>query len=150
MAQTTNAISWKDCKIEMSANGTAWTDVSGFSNSVKVDGGERAIGEFFTVDGDTPILTAGKRSALTVTVAAVYTEAGSDPYALAVAAYEDCTPLYVRWSPKGGNATNFQFTTSSGFVTQPVYPAGAADSGDPISIEVAVQVASITKSVVSA
>jgi len=149
MAQTTNALSWADCKIELSANGTAWTDVSGFANSVSVDGGERATGEFFTDDGDTPIVTSGKRGTLEVTVKAVYTEAGSDPYAMAIAAYEGNTPLYIRWSPKGGASTNFQFTTGLGHVLKPVYPQGAADSPDAIAIEVAIKTTSITKSVVT-
>ena len=149
MAQTTNALSWANCKIELSANGSAWTDVSGFANSVSVDGGERAISEFFTSDGNTPILTAGKRSSLEVTVKAVYTEAGSDPYAMAIAAYEGNTALYVRWSPKGGLSTNFQFTTALGHVLKPVYPTGAADSADAIAIEVAIKTATITKSAVT-
>jgi len=148
MAQTSNALSWASCKIELSANGSAWTDVSGFSNSVSVDGGERGVGEFFTADGDTPILTAGKRSSLEVTVKAVYTEAGSDPYAMATAAYEGNSALYVRWSPKGGVSTNFQFTTARGHVLKPVYPQGAADSPDAIAIEVTIKTASITKSAV--
>ena len=148
MAQTSNALSWANCKIELGTNGIAWTDVSGFANSVSVDGGERGIGEFFTADGDTPILTSGKRSSLEVTVKAVYTEGGSDPYALAIAAYEANSPLYVRWSPKGGVSTNFQFTTALGHVLKPVYPQGAADSPDAIAIEVAVKTASIAKSVV--
>lgn len=148
MPQTTNAISFANCKIELSANGSAWTDVSGFANSVSVDGGERAVSEFFTMDGDTPILTSGKRSSLEVNIKAVYTEAGSDPYAMAIAAYEGNTNLYARWSPKGGLSTNFQFTTGKGIVVAPVYPQGAADSADAVQIEVQLKVPTITKSVV--
>lgn len=142
MTQTSNAISFANCVISLSANGSSWTDVSGFANSVSVDGGERATSEFFTVDGDTPIITSGKRSALEVTIKAVYTESGSDPFALALAAYEGNTPLYVKWVPKG---TGFIYTTSIGSVVGPVYPTGAADSSDAVTIEVKVKCASIAK-----
>ena len=150
MAQTQNAISWKNCEIEISTDAATWKDISGFSNSIKVDGGERAIGEFFTVDGDTPILTAGKRSSLTITISAVYTEDAADaPYIMAQTAYEAESALYVQWSPNGGGVGDQQFTSSRGHVTQPVYPAGAADSGDPIVIEIVVAVASISKATIT-
>ena len=147
MSQTQNALSWANCRIELSPDTMTWTDVSGFSNSVKVDGGERAVSEFFTVDGDTPILTQGKRSALEVAIKAVYTEEGSDPFALALTAYEAGSPLYARWSPKGGTTGNFLYTTSKGVCTKPVYPQGAADSADALPAEVTIKVASIAKSV---
>jgi len=143
MPQTSNAISFANCTIFLSTNGTSWTDVSGYANSVTVDGGERAVSEFFTVDGDTPIITKGKRSLLEVTVKAVYTEAGSDPFAMALTAYEAGSPLYVKWIPKG---TGYTYITSAGVVTAPVYPQGAADSSDAITTEVKIKCATITKS----
>lgn len=143
MTQTSNAFSWANCVISLSTNGSVWTDVSGFSNSVEVDGGERAVSEFFTVDGDTPILTAGKRSLLEITLKAVYTEAGSDPFALGLAAYEAGSALYIKWVPKSGGYT---YTSSAGIVASPVYPSGAADSADAIATELVLKVASITKS----
>jgi len=145
MAQTTNALSWANCKIELSTNGSSWTDVSGFANSVGVDGGERATSEFFTVDGDTPIVTAGKRGFLEITIKAVYTEAGSDAYAMGIAAYEGNSALYARWTPKGSGAGAFVFTTSAGRVTKPIYPQGAADSADAIQFELGISCGSITK-----
>lgn len=147
MAQTTNAISWANATISLSPDGTNWTDVSGFANSVTVDGGERATSEFFTVDGDTPIVTAGKRGFLDITIKAVYTEAGSDAYALGMAAYENNTPLYAKWIPKGSGTGAFVFTTSIGRVTKPIYPQGAADSADAIQFELGISCGSITKSV---
>lgn len=146
MAQTTNALSWANATISLSANGTSWTDISGFANSVSVDGGERATSEFFTVDGDTPIVTSGKRGFLEITIKAVYTEAGSDAYAMGMTAYENNTPLYARWVPKGSGTGAFVFTTSIGRVTKPIYPQGAADSADAIQFELGISCGSITKS----
>lgn len=146
MAQTTNALSWANATISLSANGTNWTDISGFANSVSVDGGERATSEFFTVDGDTPIVTSGKRGFLEITIKAVYTEAGSDAYAMGMTAYENNTPLYAKWVPKGSGTGAFVFTTSIGRVTKPIYPQGAADSADAIQFELGISCGSITKS----
>jgi hypothetical protein len=148
MAQTTGGITFRGCKIEISTNGTNWTDISGWFNKIEVGGGERNIGEFFTADGDTPILGAGKRAALELTVAVVYTEGGGDPFSVLLTAFESAGPLYVRWSPKGGAAGQNMYTTSAGYVTTPVYPGGEVEPGDVIPVEFTHKVATITKSVV--
>lgn len=149
MAQTTDAVSFRNCKIEMSTNGSTWTNISGFANSISVEGGERNIGEFFTFDGDTPILTAGKRGAFDLTAKVVYTEGASDPYEVFRAAYEAATDFYLRWSPKGGTSGQFMFTTGKGIITTPAYPGGEASSPDAIAFEFKIKVLTITKSVVA-
>ena len=151
MTQTLNSMSWANCKIELSDDaGVNWRDISGFSNSVSVDGGERATAEFFTADGGTPIITAGKRSAIEVGVKAVYTEdATFAPFIMAQTAYDNHTLLQLRWSPKGGSIGQFRFTTAQGYCTKPVLPTGAADSSDAIPVELTLKVASITKSTIS-
>lgn len=153
MAQTTNSLSWSNCKIELSDDaGVNWRDVSGFSNSVEVDGGERSVAEFFTVDGDTPILTAGKRALLEITLKAVYTEDASNaPFIMGLTAYVTAgNTLLMRWSPKGGAIGQFRYLTSTAICSAPVYPAGAADSGDAIPVELVLKCASITKSTIAA
>jgi len=149
MAQTTGGISFKSNKIEISTNGTTWADISGFANSVSVDGGDRQTGEAYTYDGDTAIIAIGKREPVEVTVRVVYTEGTGDPFETVRAAYEGGTNLYVRWSPKGGTAGNFQFATGAGYVTAFGYPVGEAGSGDPVLVEFTVMAASITKSAVA-
>ena len=147
MAQTTNQVTMVNCKIEGSTDGAVWTDISGFGNSVTFDGGERATEETDTFSGDTPIITAGKRGGLTVTARVVYTEGVSDPVEVVRAAYENLTPYYLRWSPKGGTTGQFQYTTTVGIVKNPVYPAGEANSAAPIMAEIVLAVAKITKAV---
>lgn len=149
MAQATNQITLRAESIEISNNGSTWTDISGFANSIGIGGGERNVGEFHTADGDTPVLGAGKRSSLELTVRILYTEGVSDPFATVLSAYENATPLYVRYSPLGGQATENMFTSSAGIVKTHPYPQGEVQAGDPTAIEFTVQVASITKSVVS-
>jgi hypothetical protein len=142
-------MSWRNAKVEMSVNGSSWTDISGFANSVAVDGGERATSDFFTNDGDTPILTSGKRASLGVTCRVVYTEGGSEVTEIVRVAYEGNSPFYLRWSPKGGGSTTFMFTTSAGVIQRPVYPVGSADSADLVAVEIALKVVTIAKSVVA-
>jgi len=149
MPQTTSAISFKDAKIEISANGSSWTDMSGFSNKVEVGGGERQSAEFFTALGDTPILTIGKRGTFEITSNVVYTEGGGEPSEMVRAAYENATNLYLRWSPKGGTSGQFMFTSGPGYVLSPSYPGGDASTPDVIAIEFTLKTLSITKSVVT-
>ena len=149
MAQTTGAISFRNVKVEISTNGTTWTDISGFANELSLGGGDRQLAETFTADGDTPILTAGKRGALDVGVKALYTEGTSDPFEVVRAAYENGTSLYVRWSPKGGASGNFQYVTDAGYVSGAPYPVGNAGSADAVPLAFTVKVPKVTKSVVA-
>lgn len=149
MAQTTSAISFKNCKVEISTNGTSWTDISGVATGVEVGGGDRQTGEAYTYDGDTAIITTGKREPLEITVKTVYTEGTSEAYETVRAAYEAGTSLYIRWSPRGGSAGNFQFATDAGVVTGAVYPVGEAGSGDPVVVGFTVKTPKVTKSVVA-
>ena len=145
MAQTTVATSFKDCKIETSTNGTTWTNISGFSSSVDLDGGDRQTSEAYTFDGDTAIITKGKREPIEVTVAIIYSEGVSDPQASVVSAYEAGTDLYVRWSPLGGTTGQKQYT-AKGTVTSNPYPKGEADGGDPLMTEFTLVTPFITQS----
>lgn len=149
MAQTTGAMSFRDCKIEISTNGSVWDDVSGFANTVTISGGDRLTAESFTADGEYPIVTTSKRSSIDVSMRCLYTEGGSDPYEVLRAAYENGTDLYLRWSPAGGTSGDFQFTTPAGIVMSPMYPTGDAGVPDAIAIEVTIKVPVVTKSVVA-
>jgi len=131
-------------------DGSNWVDISGFANSVSVDGGERAIGEFFTAEGDTPIVTSGKRGLLEITIKAVYTEDAADaPYIMAQTAYDNHTNLRVRWSPKGGNIGDFRFTADDAPIIGPVFPQGSADSADAIPIEIKLKTLGVTKATIT-
>ena len=149
MAQTTDAMSMKDCKLEMSINGTDWDDISGMSNSVRVEGGERLTGHRYTMDGDTPIIKAGKRAPLMVVANVIYTETGDEAYDEANDAYEGGTDFYLRWSPAGGDSGELQYTTGAGIVKAPVYPGGETESGDPINVDIQLEVPLISEAAVT-
>jgi hypothetical protein len=136
MTQTTHAISGRNCYAALSTDGVNFVDISGFANAVGPDGGERLTGKAYTADTDYSIITSGKRDGITVKVKVVYTEVAVDPYAVVKAAYESATPLYLRWSPAGGDFGNVTFTTAPGFVTTLPY-VGVADvaNGEALTVE---------------
>lgn len=151
MAQTTGAMSWANCKIELSDDdGSSWIDISGFANSLSIDGGDRQMGEFFTCDGETPIVTYGKRNMLTITINAVYTEGAADePFIMAATADAAHAALLVKWSPAGGGVGDFEFESSDAYLVSPVYPQGAADSPDAIALDIVFSCSTITRATIT-
>lgn len=152
MAQTTDQNSFVDAEIEFGSAVDTYTDISGFANELIVDGGDRASGEIYTADGDEALLGFGKRAPLEINVKIVYTEGTGDAYELVRAAYEadGGTPAWIRWSPRGGDATEAQFTSTEGRVIKCSYPGGPVEPGDPQTIEFTVKVAAINKAVIAA
>jgi hypothetical protein len=148
IAQATGAMSASNMYVGVSTDNAAWTDISGHANSVEVGGGERETGQVYTFTGDTPIIKAAKRGALTITVKGVYTESASQMYTAVKTAYEAGSAFYVRWSPGGGDAGDLGFTTSIGVIKTAPYPAGEADSGEAILTEFEVECASVTGAVI--
>lgn len=149
MAQTTGAVSGRSLYVALSTTGTTFVDVSGQTNGVEVSGGERAMGESFTADTDTPIVTLGKRAALEVKVNALYSEVTTELYTLVKTAYEAGSALYVRWAPKGNTAGNIQYTTAAAYVTAPPYQSVAdVGDGEALAVEANFQTSSITQAAV--
>ena len=125
MAQTTGGFTGKNFKIELSTNGSSWTDCSGIFNEVQDASSTRESGEVLTPDTDYPIVSTGKRGALKPKFKFVYTETAGEPYQLARAAHENDTLLYVRWSSKSGS-TGQERHSCSGYVTDFPYPSPSA------------------------
>jgi len=136
--------------VALSTTGTTFVDISGHANSVTPAGGERNVGEVFTGDGDTPVVTLGKRGKMELTLRALYTEAITGPYALMKTAYEAGSALYVRWAPKGNTTGNNMFTTAAAYVTSPPYQ-GVEDVGDgeALMVEANFSTASVTQATVT-
>jgi len=149
MAQTTAAIAFGDCKVEASTNGSDWVDYSGFASTVTLDGGERATGVKYTFDGDTAILRSAKRGPLRLIVNFAYTEGASDLTEIARPIYEAGSDFYVRYSPKGGDSTEFLYTSDAGIIKQPLYPGGEAESPDPVMVDLVLETPKVTKSAIT-
>lgn len=149
MAQTTGALSSVNGKVEFSTNGSSWTDISGFVNSVEPTGGNRQSGEMYTLSGDTAIVTKGKREPIELEVKVVYTEGGSDAFEVVRAAYEAGTSGYVRWSPDAGATGDFLFTSDAGPITEFKYPPAMAEEAGPTAISFKLRVPKVTKSAIA-
>lgn len=134
MAQTTGGMNSVNGKVELSTDGIpTWTDISGFLNMVDPGQGVRQTGDVFTADGDTPIIGAGKRERLTLTVNIVYTEGGSDPFKTIQTAFENGdVDIQLRWSPNGGGVGDYQFTSAQGHVSNFSYPPVDPSNAAPI------------------
>jgi hypothetical protein len=140
-------ITFRNAKIEFSDDGgSTWVDVSGETNALTVDGGEREIGTFFDAENDVPTLGAGKRSELEITMRIKYTEGTDEAHDMIGDAYEAATECAVRWTPKGAGVGNSLFTSDPGFVKSHPYPGQEVESGDPMRSEFVVVVPKITKS----
>lgn len=149
MAQVTNAANMKDALVEYKIGTGQWTDFGGAGNEVSPDGFERAKGEAFTFDGDTPVVLKGKRGSGSVTVRILYTEGANDPYITFYNAYLDGDDVQIRWSPLGGGTGAFQFTSAPrGFVDKGLPPGGEAGNADPTMIEFSVSCAFIDQAVI--
>lgn len=114
MAQTTGAISQAGYKVEVSTNGTSWTDVSGSAATVSPDGGDIKVGSQHTAEGgQAVVVTTNKAEPITLTVKALYTEEAGEAWAVVDAVYRgDDKRLYLRYSPAGGNEGDLRFVTA--------------------------------------
>lgn len=164
MAQTENAIPRSDFQVEVSLDGTDWTDISGEATNVARSDGDVLIGEQHTADGFSPVVTpANKKGAETVTVSIVYTEEATEAFDIVHDAYRNGNNdedgkrvLYLRWAPQGGIgsvAGNKMFTCANDAGTPiPVgivnctLPELDAGSGDPALAEFSVRTPNILES----
>lgn len=134
----------KNCKVEFSTNNSTWTDISAESNSVAMSGFE------LETEG-TPVFgvakkdqTAGGYALGTVTIRTMYAETTTGAWGLAHSAWVNRTPLYVRWSPRGGTTGNYRYTSDAGYVKNPVWPVGE-DGAAAIMPEVVLETPFVTQ-----
>lgn len=151
MAQTTSSIWGGAAYVEISTNGSAWTDISGMSNKVENTNQARRSGESYTFDGDTAIIKAGKREPMEITVQIVYTEGASDAWETVQTQHETAGggALYLRWAPAGNSAGKYQFTSAAGIVTDFYYPSVDPETDGPLLSTFTIKVPEITQSTVS-
>jgi hypothetical protein len=148
MAQTTGGVSAVNAVVEFSTNGSSWTACSGHANKVTVSGGARKTGEIETFDGDTVILTGGKRGSLDVKLAAVYTETAGEIQEAARAAQQAGSAFYLRWTVKAATTGNFRYTTAAGILTDQVFPNVDASDAKPVMTMLTLKTPEITKAAI--
>jgi hypothetical protein len=134
-----------NCKVELSADGTTWVDVSLDSNKIDVGGFELETEGTHVFGQNKMYQSVGGTGLGTVTVSAFYQETPSTAaWVLANTAFEGRSALYVRWAPKGGTTGNFKFTSDAGYVKNPVWPSGEYGAA-PAMVEIEVETPYITK-----
>jgi len=140
MAQTSTTVSGVIAKIQISADLSTWTEISGSSQSVQSTDQERASNEAYTLDGDTAIIATGKRQPIDLEFNIIYTDTSTEAYEVARAIFESGSTgskVYVRWVPTGGTDPvsamyRTPITGSPAFVTMFRYPAVDAAAPGPI------------------
>ena len=150
MAQTTLAVSSRNAVVEASTDGTTWTDISGYAQSVSPGDGTRLTGTAHTFDGPGPIIVAGKLDAQESTVNIVYTEDTGGAYDRAKNAFDSSnSTLYLRVAPNGAVSGGFRFTSTKGVITKfPAFHDLDASSGDVQMVEFTVQHGGWTKAAI--
>lgn len=116
MSQTTNALPEAGYIVEISTNGSTWTDVSGSNTTVENGGGEMGVAESHTAEGREAIVkSTGKVSPRELKFKSLYTDTSGESFALLWAIFISATPnVYVRYSPAGGAASTKRFVTAVG------------------------------------
>lgn len=158
MSQTTTALSRANYKVEVSTNGSSWTNISGAAATVTVSGGEQLVGEQNTADGSAPVVTnANKVSSRDVEVNCLYTETTGEPWKVVTAQYDGASKvIYLRYSPAGGDTGDIRFATASDAGTAfaaPIVnclpPDLDAGSGDPAMFSFTVKTPKLLQETVS-
>jgi len=151
MTQTTNSIWGGAAKVEISVNGTDWTDISGHSAMVSPTGGDRQTGQAYTFDGEYPIVKVGKMNPRQTRIDIIYTEESADAYEIARAQFEAAGggAMYARWSPAGGSGGDKLVTTDAGFVQDFQYPEVDSEATGPMKTYFVIQHATLTTSTVA-
>lgn len=148
--QTANYMPMSNAKIEISANGSTWTDISGETNTVDPGDQSRTNGEMYTVAGDTAVVTAGKREPLEITVKVIYTEATGEAFEVVRAIHETAGGVcYLRYAPKGGATGDAQYTSAKGVLIALTYPSTDAGDGKPVMAGFKVKTPSLTRALIA-
>ena len=80
MAQTVVGMSGVNALLQVSADGSTWTDISGSANQVSATEQTRMSGEAYTFEGDYAVVTAGKREPVELAVRVLYTEEAAESF----------------------------------------------------------------------
>lgn len=145
--QTENGMPFTRATVFISSDGASWTDVTGHGASIQVGGGDRSTGEQNTWAGDTPIVSAGKRNKIQVTVRYVYTETAAEPFEVLRAIHE-APPgtCYLQYQVK---PSGVWYKTGAGILEKPGYPGGESSSADTVMSEFVMSCASLTREAAS-
>lgn len=143
-------LTFRNAKIEITVDGGSnWINISGQTNTVTPSGAERNIGEFYDAQNDNPTLGAGKLGRHELMLRVKYTETDGQAWKVLYDAKEAATEVMVRWSPKGSNTGDWLYTSDAGYVKSCPLPGQEVESGDPMRVEINIDVSDVNRSTVA-
>lgn len=149
MAQTTAATTARNAVVEISADGSSWTNISGVAQTVSAGDGSRMTGEAWTFDGDGPIIGAGKLETQESNLKIIYTEDGTGYNVLLGYFNSANSTAYLRVAPNGSTTGNYRHTSGKGVITKfPNFAELDAGSGDIQAVEMTVKHGGWTKAAI--
>ena len=157
MAQVTGGVAQSIFKLEVSAAGVTWTDISGAATGITISGGDVVVGEQMTADGEEAIVvTSNKMQPMDLTFNIVYTEGSSDAFKVLWDLYQGSDKrVFARWSPRGGAATTKRYVTSTAGVASAAVITGCklpehdASSGDVALAEFSIKTPGLLEETIS-
>jgi hypothetical protein len=127
---TNDAVSFKDCMVEVDLTaGGSFVPIDSWATEVSVSGEDVPTAEAYPFAGS-PIVFAGNKSPVEVTITVIYTEGSLDPFKNIRDRFEaaDGPIIEVRFVPAGSASGNYRFTTSGGKLIACPPPQGAGDA----------------------
>jgi len=151
MAQTTDQIAQACGQVEISTDGSDWDDISGSVMSVTGAEQVRKVGEAWTLEGDGAVMAGGKLETIEVVLQIIYTEQATEAYELARTIFETACggPVYVRWSPGGGDVGDDRITGGAGFIPNFQYPNIDATAAGPIITSMTIKVPTLSTAAIA-
>jgi len=152
MPQTTTAINTVDAVIEVSVNGTTWTNISGSTNKIEPSPQTADSGNAASLEGQYKIVRAGKFNPVDITVTILFTETAAEAYAILHGQKEVAgRPLYLRYAPGGYNGEYRWYTGDSngnkaaGRITEFPYPSANSEDAGPHLVVFKLQATTLTR-----
>ena len=127
--------------VELSTDGTTWTDFSDYVTVVEPPEMSRISGEAFVLGEDIAVVTGGKLNPVEVQIRSVYVDstATSNPFSYVWAEFTAACgdAVHVKWSPAGCTTGNQSFSTATatGMPAEMItltLPGGDGSDGSPI------------------
>ena len=152
MPQTTTAINTVDAVVEVSVNGTTWSNISGSTNKVEVSPQTADSGMAASLEGQYKIVRAGKYNPVDITVTILFTETAAEAYAILHGQKEVAgRPLYLRYAPGGYNGEYRWYTADSNGnkaaarITEFPYPGANSEDAGPHLVVFKLQATTLTR-----
>jgi hypothetical protein len=150
--QTTTAINVVDAVVELSTNGTSWTNVSGSTNKVEISPQTADSGMAASLEGQYKIVRAGKYNPVDITVTILFTETAAEAYAILHGQKEVAgRPLYLRYTPGGYDGVYRWYTADSNGakaaarIVEFPYPGADAENAGPHLVVFKLQAITLTR-----